>query len=184
MVCLDPEYKLHQVQQLRKSPSNTNTHSLNPKKRLSPKSSPVRRPRGDTKKCRKVSAIKYPEILTYFQVCFNETLAKYGWHVIFSQVYGMDRRDLWCTQCKWKKACTRFGDQQLLPKPSSSPSSTIPSSQSSASPNILTKRKRKDGPPEKKRKSPSQSLTISPVAATPPGLSSLSLHYPSYQPTM
>ncbi|ODN02558.1 SLC2A4 regulator [Orchesella cincta] len=71
----NPEYKLNQVQQQRKSPNNT---QLNPKKRLSPKSSPVRRPRGDTKKCRKV--------------------------------YGMDRRDLWCTQCKWKKACTRFGD--------------------------------------------------------------------------
>eukprot|EP00095_Tigriopus_kingsejongensis_P010462 maker-scaffold333_size203007-snap-gene-1.14 protein:Tk10462 transcript:maker-scaffold333_size203007-snap-gene-1.14-mRNA-1 annotation:"zinc finger protein 704-like" len=51
--------------------------------RLSPKpsgvqKSPIRRPRGDTKKCRKV--------------------------------YGMDRRDMWCTQCKWKKACTRFGE--------------------------------------------------------------------------
>ena len=42
------------------------------------KSSPIRRPRGDAKKCRKV--------------------------------YGMDHRDLWCTQCKWKKACTRFGE--------------------------------------------------------------------------
>jgi len=48
----DPEYKLSQLQLQRKSP-NGNTH-LNPKKRLSPKSSPVRRPRGDTKKCRKV----------------------------------------------------------------------------------------------------------------------------------
>ncbi|XP_053600784.1 zinc finger protein 395 [Plodia interpunctella] len=26
------------------------------------------------------------------------------------KVYGMEQRDLWCTQCKWKKACTRFGD--------------------------------------------------------------------------
>ncbi|CAG2100691.1 unnamed protein product [Medioppia subpectinata] len=24
------------------------------------------------------------------------------------KVYGMDNRDSWCTQCKWKKACTRF----------------------------------------------------------------------------
>jgi hypothetical protein len=24
------------------------------------------------------------------------------------KVYGMERRDQWCTQCKWKKACTRF----------------------------------------------------------------------------
>ena len=24
------------------------------------------------------------------------------------KVYGIDNRDLWCTQCKWKKACTRF----------------------------------------------------------------------------
>ncbi|GAB6029818.1 hypothetical protein CHUAL_005530 [Chamberlinius hualienensis] len=26
------------------------------------------------------------------------------------KVYGMENRDLWCTQCKWKKACTRFID--------------------------------------------------------------------------
>ncbi|XP_032674678.1 zinc finger protein 395 [Odontomachus brunneus] len=24
------------------------------------------------------------------------------------KVYGMNSRDLWCTQCRWKKACTRF----------------------------------------------------------------------------
>ena len=24
------------------------------------------------------------------------------------QVYGIDQKDLWCTQCKWKKACGRF----------------------------------------------------------------------------
>lgn len=26
------------------------------------------------------------------------------------KVYGMDNKELWCTQCKWKKACSRFGD--------------------------------------------------------------------------
>jgi hypothetical protein len=26
------------------------------------------------------------------------------------KVYGMDSRDSWCTQCKWKKACSRFAD--------------------------------------------------------------------------
>ncbi|XP_022918975.1 zinc finger protein 395 [Onthophagus taurus] len=26
------------------------------------------------------------------------------------KVYGMDNKDQWCTQCKWKKACTRFVD--------------------------------------------------------------------------
>lgn len=26
------------------------------------------------------------------------------------KVYGMEHRDQWCTQCKWKKACTRFVD--------------------------------------------------------------------------
>eukprot|EP00094_Tigriopus_californicus_P000193 TCALIF_00187-PA protein Name:"Similar to ZNF704 Zinc finger protein 704 (Homo sapiens)" AED:0.42 eAED:0.42 QI:0/0.5/0/0.8/0.75/0.8/5/0/238 len=52
--------------------------------RLSPKptnpvpKSPIRRPRGDTKKCRKV--------------------------------YGMDQKESWCTQCKWKKACSRFSE--------------------------------------------------------------------------
>ncbi|XP_050443437.1 zinc finger protein 395 [Adelges cooleyi] len=39
-------------------------------------SSPMRKVRGETKKCRKV--------------------------------YGMEHREMWCTQCKWKKACTRF----------------------------------------------------------------------------
>jgi len=24
------------------------------------------------------------------------------------QVYGIEQKDLWCTQCKWKKACARF----------------------------------------------------------------------------
>ncbi|KAF7492503.1 Putative zinc finger protein [Sarcoptes scabiei] len=38
----------------------------------------ARRPRGESRKCRKV--------------------------------YGMDNRQLWCTQCKWKKACSRFID--------------------------------------------------------------------------
>ncbi|XP_076361718.1 zinc finger protein 395-like isoform X1 [Tachypleus tridentatus] len=26
------------------------------------------------------------------------------------KVYGMENKDMWCTQCKWKKACTRFVD--------------------------------------------------------------------------
>ncbi|RWS12019.1 zinc finger protein 704-like protein [Dinothrombium tinctorium] len=26
------------------------------------------------------------------------------------KMYGMDNRDSWCTQCKWKKACSRFVD--------------------------------------------------------------------------
>ncbi|XP_060081033.1 zinc finger protein 704-like [Ylistrum balloti] len=26
------------------------------------------------------------------------------------KVYGMENRDMWCTQCKWKKACSRFAD--------------------------------------------------------------------------
>lgn len=26
------------------------------------------------------------------------------------KVYGMERRDLWCTSCRWKKACQRFPD--------------------------------------------------------------------------
>lgn len=43
-------------------------------------SSPMRKARGETKKCRKV--------------------------------YGMEHREKWCTQCKWKKACTRFVGSQ------------------------------------------------------------------------
>lgn len=27
------------------------------------------------------------------------------------KVYGMENRELWCTQCKWKKACTRFNNE-------------------------------------------------------------------------
>lgn len=26
------------------------------------------------------------------------------------KVYGMERRDLWCRACRWKKACRRFLD--------------------------------------------------------------------------
>lgn len=26
------------------------------------------------------------------------------------KMYGMEHREQWCTQCKWKKACSRFGD--------------------------------------------------------------------------
>ncbi|KAK6186991.1 hypothetical protein SNE40_006245 [Patella caerulea] len=26
------------------------------------------------------------------------------------KIYGMENRDQWCTQCKWKKACSRFQD--------------------------------------------------------------------------
>lgn len=26
------------------------------------------------------------------------------------KVYGMENRHLWCTQCRWKKACVRFAD--------------------------------------------------------------------------
>lgn len=32
------------------------------------------------------------------------------------KVYGMDNRESWCTQCKWKKACSRFNEWQLLNK--------------------------------------------------------------------
>lgn len=39
---------------------------------------PLRKVRGESKKCRKV--------------------------------YGMENRHLWCTQCRWKKACVRFAD--------------------------------------------------------------------------
>nr|XP_027201563.1 putative uncharacterized protein DDB_G0277255 [Dermatophagoides pteronyssinus] len=42
------------------------------------RTSPTKRVRGETRKCRKV--------------------------------YGMDKKDSWCTQCKWKKACSRFTD--------------------------------------------------------------------------
>ncbi|XP_076307316.1 zinc finger protein 704-like [Tachypleus tridentatus] len=29
------------------------------------------------------------------------------------KVYGMENRELWCTQCRWKKACTRFVTEAL-----------------------------------------------------------------------
>lgn len=29
------------------------------------------------------------------------------------KVYGMEKRDLWCTACRWKKACQRFTDWDL-----------------------------------------------------------------------
>ncbi|XP_059087378.1 zinc finger protein 704-like [Tigriopus californicus] len=33
------------------------------------------------------------------------------------KVYGLEQRDLWCTQCKWKKACARFGTNASEPMP-------------------------------------------------------------------
>lgn len=32
------------------------------------------------------------------------------------KVYGMEHREQWCTQCKWKKACSRFGDLSIISK--------------------------------------------------------------------
>ena len=39
--------------------------------------------------------------------------AKLTIHIIFKnsdsfQVYGIEQKDMWCTQCKWKKACGRW----------------------------------------------------------------------------
>lgn len=33
------------------------------------------------------------------------------------KVYGLEQRELWCTQCKWKKACARFGTHATEPLP-------------------------------------------------------------------
>lgn len=33
------------------------------------------------------------------------------------KIYGMDQKASWCTQCKWKKACTRFSDWKSTPVP-------------------------------------------------------------------
>ena len=41
------------------------------------------------------------------------------------KVYGLEQRDLWCTQCKWKKACARFGSNATEPLPQP----TIPATQ-------------------------------------------------------
>jgi len=69
-------YGSFQQKQAKVIGSNANSKGVT--STFSVKSSPVRRPRGEAKKCRKV--------------------------------YGMEHREQWCTQCKWKKACTRFGD--------------------------------------------------------------------------
>lgn len=59
------------------SSNHNHHHNASAATNRSPQS-PNRRPRGESKKCRKV--------------------------------YGMDRKGEWCTQCKWKKACSRFSD--------------------------------------------------------------------------
>ncbi|EDW67531.2 uncharacterized protein Dvir_GJ23030 [Drosophila virilis] len=41
------------------------------------------------------------------------------------KVYGMERRDQWCTQCRWKKACSRFA---VVARPTRTPSPTASSS--------------------------------------------------------
>ncbi|XP_061392569.1 protein split ends-like, partial [Musca vetustissima] len=56
------------------------------------------------------------------------------------KVYGMERRDMWCTQCRWKKACSRFAvaappltaslSPTAPPFPSIPPASTASSSPS------------------------------------------------------
>ena len=33
------------------------------------------------------------------------------------KVYGIENRDIWCTQCKWKKACTRFTNNDKGDRP-------------------------------------------------------------------
>lgn len=33
------------------------------------------------------------------------------------KVYGMENRDMWCTACRWKKACQRFIDWEVLQQP-------------------------------------------------------------------
>ncbi|XP_028405853.1 uncharacterized protein LOC114528428 [Dendronephthya gigantea] len=33
------------------------------------------------------------------------------------KVYGIENRDIWCTQCKWKKACTRFTGSEKVEIP-------------------------------------------------------------------
>lgn len=46
------------------------------------------------------------------------------------KVFGLEQRDLWCTQCKWKKACARFGAHATEPLPSSSSAASGSSSSS------------------------------------------------------
>lgn len=77
-VSSSPGSSSHHVTQSLQSPGKY--IRLSPKPYSTSPKSPLRRPRGDAKKCRKV--------------------------------YGMEHRELWCTQCKWKKACTRFGEGQ------------------------------------------------------------------------
>eukprot|EP00095_Tigriopus_kingsejongensis_P006543 maker-scaffold515_size150689-snap-gene-0.29 protein:Tk06543 transcript:maker-scaffold515_size150689-snap-gene-0.29-mRNA-1 annotation:"zinc finger protein 704-like" len=45
------------------------------------------------------------------------------------KVYGLEQRDLWCTQCKWKKACARFGSHATEPMPAHHQSLLISSQQ-------------------------------------------------------
>jgi len=64
--------------QCNKTSSGSSSNGGNSTSNGTTSSSPHKRGRGESRKCRKV--------------------------------YGMENRDLWCTQCKWKKACTRFTD--------------------------------------------------------------------------
>jgi len=47
------------------------------------------------------------------------------------KVYGLEQRDLWCTQCKWKKACARFG------KPSASSQNNAANNAETSSTSLL-----------------------------------------------
>ena len=44
------------------------------------------------------------------------------------KVYGLEQRDLWCTQCKWKKACARFGNGATTTTTSGAATSSRPTS--------------------------------------------------------
>ncbi|XP_059490594.1 zinc finger protein 704 [Neocloeon triangulifer] len=110
----DPEYQ-RQLQQ--EKLQNTTTGSYKSPSVLSQRGSPLTIPMASFSwtpgSYLPVSPQKYPKLSP--KTVSSPKLSPSGRRVRGEskkcrKVYGMEHREQWCTQCKWKKACTRFGD--------------------------------------------------------------------------
>ena len=56
--------------------------------------------------------VRFPYMQNSMQGLSPETKQRRRKHAVGKKkcrkVYGMSNKDLWCTQCRWKKACARF----------------------------------------------------------------------------
>lgn len=95
------------VSEIQRSLSWQNTHtyatSPSPPMRISNKPSPQERLQQHQAQSPKIHTFPASKTLSIHKKPRSEVRK-------CRKVYGMENRDMWCTQCKWKKACTRFLD--------------------------------------------------------------------------